>query len=107
MAVIGTLIHMDMPVGNAQYGEPVAVKHLMPEKSVHFDGFGAGTLSLATVQILGSNDNVNWVQLGSNVSDDGVVSITTPIAFLRLYKLSETSGTQTAVLCGYGPEYTA
>jgi hypothetical protein len=87
-------------------GDSLLVNHLMPEKSIQFSGFnGVSPASLATAKVMGSNDKTNWDQIGSDVTADGIMSVTTPIAYLRIDISSYDSGVQGAVLCGYGAKY--
>jgi hypothetical protein len=100
MALKGTLITFAVPA-TATTGTAVGVHHLMPAYSIQFGGFTSGTFSIATAQIMGSNDGNTFVQIGSDVTTNGIVSITTPVQFLRIDLSVHTSGTQTAVLKGY------
>jgi hypothetical protein len=105
MAFVGTVVALNCPTSVAA-GTEVGVKHLMPEKSIQFSGMLTGTFSAATIQIQGSNDGSVWAQLGSDVTTNGIVSVTTPVAFLRLNVTSYTGGTPSVTLCGYGANYT-
>jgi len=90
------------------HGTAVGVAHLMPEKSIQFSGFNSvSPASLATAKVMASNDNVNWSQVGSDVTADGIMSLTTPMQFIRIDLSAHHSGTQGAVLCGYGAGYTS
>jgi hypothetical protein len=106
MAFVGTVISLTVPA-TVTTGTAVAIKHLMPEKSIQFTGMLSGTFSLATLQIMGSNDGANFEQLGSDVTTNGIVSVTAPVQFIRIDRTVGTTGTITATLCGFGPNYGA
>ena len=106
MAHVGTVIALTVNASVAE-GTAVGIKHLMPEKSIQFSGMQSGTFSTVTCQIMGSNDNSNWTQIGSDVTTNSWVSVTYPVQFIRIDTTSYTSGTPVAVLCGYGPGYEA
>jgi hypothetical protein len=104
MAFEGTLIALTVPA-TVGTGTAVAIKHLMPEKYIQFAGFATGTFTKATVQVMGSIDGTNYVQIGSDVTADSLVSVASVVQFIRIDKTLQTSGTQTATLCGYGAGY--
>lgn len=104
MASKGTLFELTIPA-TVTTGTAVGIMHLLPEKSIHFSGFLTGTFTKATVQVMGSNDNTNWVQIGSDVTDDSIVSVTTPLQYIRIDKTVQTSGTQKAWIRGYTTGY--
>lgn len=62
---------------------------------------GGGT---ATVQLMGSNaptrpaNNVDGRQIGANITADGIVSVTTPVRWLKVKVSAYTSGTINANL---------
>lgn len=95
------ILTLDVPA-TATYGAAVPIKALMPEKSIQFTG-----LSGSTLQVEGSNDNASWAQLGSDVTVDGFVAVTTPAQFLRLRATVRAGDTPVAVLCGLGVGYTS
>lgn len=105
MAHVGTVITLDCPTA-VEAGDAVGIKHLMPEKSIQFAGMLVGTFSGSTIQIQGSNDGSTWAQLGSDVTTNGFVSVTTPVVFLRLNVTVNSGATPTVTLCGYGAGYT-
>lgn len=102
----GTIISLTVPA-TVSAGAAVGIKHLLPEKSIQFAGMLSGTFSIATLQIEGSNDGTNYAQIGSDVTTNGIVSVTTPVQFIRIRRTVAVSGTPTAVLCGFGPGYSA
>jgi hypothetical protein len=101
MSTHGTIIDLPVPA-SVTTGTAVTVKHLCPEKSIQFVGVSGSTL-----QVMGSNNGVDFSKLGADVTGDGIVSVTTPVQWMRIDRTVGTGGTLTAVLCGYAPGYGA
>lgn len=75
-------------------GAAVNVQH-MGTKTVQVTG-----TFVATVQIQGSLDNVNWVNEGAAFTAPGKIDVTSRWAFMRANTTAFTSGTPAARLCG-------
>ncbi len=69
--------------------------------SIHVFG-----ITTATVQVRGSNartkpaNNVDAIQIGANITADGIVSIAYPLRWIKCKVSAYTSGTVSAVLQG-------
>jgi hypothetical protein len=106
MSIAGTVISLNFPTTIAA-GTAVPIKHLMPNYSIQFAGMESATLSLCTVEIQLSNDNSNGSQYGTDVTTNGIVSVTCPAQFLRLNVTENIGCAPTAVVCGYSPGWNA
>lgn len=89
---------LDVPTEEAS-GDAVGVLHLDPWKSLQV----AGTFT-ATLQLEGSNDNVNWEQIGTDYTAPELRQITAVAQYMRITVDSYTSGTPLAYLAGHGPQ---
>jgi hypothetical protein len=87
----------------AQAGAAQSTQEFKAWKSLQFSGITSGTFSLSTLQIQGSNDNSNWSQIGSNITEDGLVELETMAAYMRIYTSSYVSGTPACVMSTHGP----
>ena len=74
--------------------------HMDAWKSIQFTGMLTGTFSTSELLVQTSNDNVNWVTVGSAVTTNSMVQLVNVSAFLRIYSTTATA-TATAVLVGH------
>ena len=94
---------LEVPIVAGTAGAAVDILYLEAEKSVQVTDISTGTLSYATLQLEGSNDNVFWTQIGEDITTDGIYVIDCMMAFLRVRTAAWTAGIPAVTLTGYGP----
>ena len=95
------VITFDVHAVAAESGDAVDTQRLKPWKSLHFSGLESGTFSVATLRVQGSNDNTNWIAIGSDVTASSIVNLVEPLAFMRIYTVAYTSGTPKCVMSAH------
>ncbi len=77
--------------------------HGFKDKTIHVSG-----VTTATLQVYGSNtplipaNATDHIQLGSNITADSIVSITTPVRWMKVKVAAHTTGTIDAYFFGQG-----